>query len=187
MIITRKGIQKDIPGILSLQARNLYGNLTEEERKNGFVTTPFTVAQLEAIIDLNGLFVATTNQDEIIAYVFAGDWEYFSQWDIFQLMVSRFPQLSFQGQEITIQNSFQYGPVCIDLNYRGRGVLQSIFEEMRLVFVEQFPISITFINQVNMISTAAHTKKLGWEIIDQFEFNNNQYIGLAFDMKQSVL
>ena len=180
-------IRDSIPGVLSLQERNLYANLTIQEREKGFVTTPFTVPQLEAIIQLNGLFVATNKQGKIIAYVFAGDWDYFSQWDIFKLMITRFPQLSFKGQDITTQNSFQYGPICIDIAYRGQGVLQAIFEEMRIVFVHRYPISITFINQVNDVSTIAHTKKLGWKIIDHFEFNKNQYLGLAFDMTQSVL
>ena len=31
------------------------------------------------------------------------------------------------------------------------------------------------INKVNVISEKAHTKKLGWEIIDEFQFNNNTY------------
>ncbi len=33
--------------------------------------------------------------------------------------------------------------------------------------------------KVNAISEKAHTKKLGWEIIDEFEFNNNSYIELS--------
>lgn len=102
-------------------------------------------------------------------------------------MVSRFPKLSFSGNKITTTNSFQYGPVCIDKEYRSRGVLNLIFEEMRLEFIKKYPMSITFINKVNVISEKAHTKKLGWEIIDEFEFNGNTYIGLAFAMKNSVL
>lgn len=58
---------------------------------------------------------------------------------------------------------------------------------MRLEFRKQYPISITFINKINEISEKAHTKKLGWEIIDEFQFNNNTYIGLAFDMEKTVL
>ena len=87
MITTRNSTIEDIPGVLSLQERNLYANLTIQEREKGFVTTPFTVPQLEAIIQLNGLFVATNKQGKIIAYVFAGDWDYFSQWDIFLSLI----------------------------------------------------------------------------------------------------
>jgi len=58
---------------------------------------------------------------------------------------------------------------------------------MRLEFVKRYPISITFINKVNAISTAAHTRKLSWEIIDEFEFNNNNYLALGLDMTVSVM
>ncbi len=187
MIQTRLGTTADIGGILSLQERYLYRNLTEKQREKGFVTTPFTVSQIEEIISQNGMFIAENEQKEIIAYAFAGSWTYFEQWEIFNFMVSRFPILSFNGKEITTENSFQYGPVCIDENYRGKGLLNQLFEEMRMEFYKKYPISITFINKINVISEQAHTRKLGWEIIDEFEFNNNTYIGLAFDMKNSVV
>lgn len=187
MIKTRIANNDDIDGVLALQERYLYRNLSESERQKGFVTTPFTVSQLEAIIELNGLFIAENESDNVIAYAFAGSWKYFEQWEIFNFMVSRFPQLSFNGNKITTENSFQYGPVCIDEKYRGKGLLNQIFEEMRLEFCKKYPISITFINKINAISTAAHIKKLGWEIIDEFQLNNNTYIVLVLDMKKSVL
>ena len=187
MTKTRIGNINDINGILSLQEKNLYINLNEKERENGFVTTPFTINQIKEIIEQNGLFITENKNKEIIAYVFAGSWKYFEQWEIFNFMVARFSKLSFNENKITTENSFQYGPVCIDKNYRGNGLLNLIFEEMRIEFYKKYPISITFINKVNAISEKAHTKKLGWEIIDEFEFNNNAYVGLAFDMKNSVL
>lgn len=187
MIRTRIGNKQDIEGILALQEKYLYRNLNEEERKGGFVTTPFTVPQLEEIITQNGIFIAENEENQIISYAFAGSWKYFEQWEIFNFMVSRFPKLSFNGSKITTENSFQYGPVCIDKKYRGKGLLNQIFEEMRMEFYKKYPISVTFINKINVISEKAHTRKLGWIIIDEFEFNNNTYIGLAFDMKNSVL
>ena len=187
MVKTRIGNSHDIDGILSLQDKYLYSKLSETERKSGFVTTPFTVNQIEVIFKENGLFVAENENNIIVAYAFAGSWKYFEQWEIFNFMVSRFPQLSFNGNEITTVNSFQYGPICIDKDYRGNGVLNLLFEEMRIEFNKKYPISVTFINKVNEISTAAHTRKLNWEIIDEFEFNDKTYIGLGFDMKNSVL
>jgi hypothetical protein len=187
MIQTRIGNNDDIEGVLTLQDKYLFSKLTEAERKSGFVTTPFTKAQIEEIIRENGIFVAENERDGIVAYAFAGSWKFFEQWEIFNFMVSRFPVLSFNESEITTENSFQYGPICIDKKYRGSGLLNLLFEEMRLEFVKKYPISVTFINKVNAISMAAHTKKLNWKIIDEFEFNNKNYIGLAFDMKNSVL
>ena len=187
MIKTRIATQQDIKEVLSLQEKYLFRNLSAEDRQNGFVTTPFTISQIEEILQENGLFIAENEQKEVVAYAFAGSWKYFEQWEIFNFMTSRFPNLNFRGNEITITNSFQYGPICIASEYRGTRLLNNLFEEMRLEFSKKYPISVTFINKVNIVSEIAHTKKLGWEIIDEFEFNNNSYIGLALDMKKSVL
>lgn len=182
----RLGNSKDITGVLRLQEQNLYANLSEEELKNGFVTTPFSKQQIVEILDQNGLFVCVKEDQKVIAYVFAGSWDYFAQWEIFNVMTSRFPNLSFHQVPITTTNSFQYGPICIHKDYRGQGIINSIFEAMRLVFVDKYSLGITFINKINKISTRAHTHKLGWQVIDEFEFNKSPYIALAFDMTKSV-
>lgn len=186
MIKTISGTPKDIDGVLAVQEKYLFKNMTEEERQSGFVTTPFSVDQIEGIMKENGLFVAR-DEDRVVGYIFAASWSYFLQWPIFELMISRFPKLSFHGEAITTSSTFQYGPICIDKAYRGHGLINQLFEAMRLEFVKRYPISITFINKVNTPSTIAHTKKLGWEIIDEFEFNGNNYLGLALDMKRTVL
>lgn len=182
----RKATNADISGILELQSANIFNNLSIEERKNGFVTTPFTIDLIEEIILQDGLFIAIEDK-RLVSYVFAGNWEYFSHWDIFKYMITRFPDLKFQGKVITTENSFQYGPICIDVNYRGKGLINLIFEEMRLQLKEKYRISLTFINALNIPSTKAHTEKLGWEIIDRFEFNGGNYLGLAFNMSKSVV
>ncbi|MFK8008960.1 MAG: GNAT family acetyltransferase [Saprospiraceae bacterium] len=176
----------DIHQVMALQKQNLFANLSEAEREDGFVTTPFTYTQIREIIGQKGLFV-TEIDGKIIAYAFAGSWKYFSQWKMFKVMIASLPKLIFDGKRINTQNTFQYGPICIDNNYRGNGVLQALFEKMRLEMIKKYPISITFINKENKRSLFAHTQKLNWDIIDEFEFNNKTYLTLGFNMKNSVL
>lgn len=176
---------QDIPSVLALQSKYLVSNLTAEEKKEGFVTTPFTEQQILEVIALGGLFVAKDG-DDVVSYVYAASWEYFSQWAIFPYMLERCTQLSCAGQLITMENSFQYGPVCIDKKYRGTGLLLDMFECMRLALRECYPISITFINAINERSIRAHTQKLKWVVIDEFQYNGNTYLVLAYDMRLSV-
>jgi len=185
-MVTRLASLSDVSGVTELQSLYLYSNLSEKERLEGFVTTPFTIEQLQEIISDEGLFVAESG-GEIVGYAFAGSWSYFEQWPIFPFMTSRFPNLIFRDYEITVCNSFQYGPICIHEKYRGTGLINRLFEEMRLGFESKYPVSITFINQANPRSVKAHIDKLGWEIIDEFTFNDKQYYGLAFEMSKSVL
>ena len=117
---------QDIEGVLSLQELYLVSNLTEEEKEFGFVTTPFTIAQLTEVIVNKGLFIAKDNH-KVIAYVFAESWTFFNQYPIFNYMSSLFPNLTFQDfGEITTTNSFQYGPICIHAAYRGKGLIKPL-------------------------------------------------------------
>jgi hypothetical protein len=179
-MITRKAKTADISGILAIQSKNLYTQLSEADRHAyGFVTTPFEPAQLQELIDQNGAFVAEVD-GTIVGYAFAASWEYFSQWPIFPYMVSRFPEIQpFHGQPITDQNSFQYGPVCIDRTHRGTGIFPALFKTMCEGMAERYPIGYTFINKQNPTSIAAH-QKLQLQVMDEFEFNGNSFYGLAF-------
>jgi hypothetical protein len=178
-IIIRTALESDIEGILDLQSRNLYTNLATTELSNGFVTTPFTPELLQQLFCQMGVFVAK-NDDRIVAYLLAGNWEFFSQWEIFRVMLDRLPRLTFQGRSIPIDRSFQYGPICIDRSVRGTNVFPDIFAYMRSSFAHKYPIGITFINKLNQRSFAAHTRKLDLEIIDEFELNGHSFYTLAF-------
>jgi hypothetical protein len=181
MIAIRQASLQDIPGILKLQALYLFDNLSEKEREDGFVTTPFNESQIADIIAENGLFLALDNK-KIIAYMFAGSWKFFSQWPIFAYMISRFPKLKFKDFITTTENSFQYGPVCLHEAYRGTGLLEKLFEAMRIATAPKYPLGITFINMINQRSYRAHVNKLGWAVADEFSFNDRQYYALAFQM-----
>ena len=54
---SRLAHEPDIAPILALQDLNLVTKLDETQKKDGFVTTPFTAEQLRELIALDGLFV----------------------------------------------------------------------------------------------------------------------------------
>lgn len=176
----------DIEGVLDLQKLYLVSNLSEEEKKSGFVTTPFTIDQLTYVINNKGLFLAKDNT-KVIAYIFAESWDFFSQYPIFEYMISLLPKLTFLDLEINTKNSFQYGPICIDKKYRGKGLINSLFEFMRIHIEKRYPLAVTFINKTNAPSLKAHTEKLKWTVIGDFEFNNNNYFILAYEMNKPTL
>ncbi len=177
--IIRTALESDISGILDLQSCNLYANLAPTELAGGFVTTPFTPDLLRQLLIQTGVFVAE-GECNLLGYLLAGDWGFFSQWEIFNVMIARLPKLKFEGRKITVDNSFQYGPICVDRSIRGSQVFPDLFDLMRSSFAPKFPIGVTFINQLNKRSFAAHTRKLNLEIIDEFEFNGNSFYTLAF-------
>jgi hypothetical protein len=177
-MIVRIAVESDIERVLQLQSLNLYSNLSPAELAQGFVTTPITVEQIKSIMAQTGLFVVE-HKNLVIGYAYAGSWDYFAQWAIFPYMLSRLTQIDFQGVKITTANSFQYGPVCIERAWRGSGAFPQLFQAMRSSLAANYPIGITFINQINQRSLKAH-RKLDLEIIDEFRFNDCAYYSLAF-------
>lgn len=182
-MIIRIATEQDIEGILQLQAQNLYPNLSAEELADGFVMTPFTADLIHVLLTRSGVFVAESD-GKIVGYLLANTWDFFSQWEIFRLMIQRLPELKFQGKNIEVERSFQYGPICIDRSYRGSVMFPQLFAKMRSSFAPDFPIGVTFINQLNQRSLIAHTRKLNLEIIDEFKLNNHAFYTLAFSTNQ---
>jgi hypothetical protein len=169
----------DIDGFFALQAKYLLANIAPEHRASGFVTTPFTLAQLEYMMAEKNLFIAE-DQGKVVAYCFGGAWDFYHQWVIFEYMTTLFPTLYFEGELLRVENSFQYGPICIEEAYRGTKLLTDLFESMRSGLAARFDIGITFINQANQRSFEAHTRKLGLTLVGAFQYNQNDYHILAF-------
>lgn len=185
-MIYRVATVKDIEKVLELHYRYQVDSIAEEDKKDGFVTTPFTAEELRELIEKEqGLFIAQDG-DEVVAYVMAASWRFWSAWPMFAYMIRGLGELSFRGEKLSIANSYQYGPVCIDKRYRGSGVLEGIFEFARMQMAPRYPFLVTFINRVNPRSFAAHTKKLGLEVIAEFDYNDNRYYELVYDTAQTL-
>jgi hypothetical protein len=168
-----------IGGIENLQDKYLVTNLSFEEKANGFVTTPFTTRQIEDVIANEGLFVGQDGE-KVVAYVFTGSWAFFEEWPIFPHMFSTLAGLHYKGYKIDDASSFQYGPICIDMAYRGKSVARDIFDTMRDKLKTKYPVGLTFINQINERSYQAHTNRMGLDLVGTFAFNGNTYYSLAF-------
>jgi len=176
----------DIESILKLHFKYQVDSIEEEDKKDGFVTTSFTKEQLSSLISQEqGLFIALED-DEVVGYVMSASWEFWSIWPMFAYMIQDLDNLEYLGQKLSVKNSYQYGPVCIDKKYRGSGLLEELFDFSRVEMAKKYPILVTFINKINPRSYAAHTQKLGLTLIKEFEFNNNSYYELVYDTSKPV-
>jgi glutaredoxin-related protein len=175
----RQATLSDLEDLLRLQEKYHVSNLTEDEKlQKGFVTMRATVEQFTHLINNGGIFIARVDGN-LAAYAFTSEWDYFRQWPIIQTMEAALPNLKYEGRDITVENSFQYGPVCIDETYRGRNILTMLFAAVQKAYQPRFEFAVTFINQVNVLSSHAHARKTPLSIIGTFDFNNNHYNALA--------
>lgn len=189
MIIIQANMN-DYDGIVSLHQTYHTDFIKPEYRSDGFVTTNFTQEQLETLItEQQGVTIAKDDKGKVVAYATAASWEFWSQWSLFAYMVEQLPKYSLNGQVLSAQNSYQYGPVCVDKSMRGTGLFERIFYASLAGMKERYPIMATFINQINHRSYAAHTKKVPLTQVGTFQFNQNDYylMSCSTSLKQDYL
>lgn len=169
-----------IESFLQLQEQNLLANMQAEHLSGGFVTTPFTVDQLKQLMGDECVFVALDETEAVVAYVVCGSWQFLSAWPIFVHMVSLFDEFTYLGQRMSIHNSYQYGPICIDAKYRGTQILPEIFAFARAQMAMRYPYALTFVNKKNERSYHAHKHKLKLDWVCDFAFGDNAFYMFAF-------
>lgn len=185
-MIYRNATNDDIPQILELQKKYHVSTISDEDRPDGFVTTLFTREQFGEIIQREQGIAIACDGDRVVAYAMAASWEYWSQWPLFQHMIKGLPETEYLGRTLSKENSYQYGPICIEKSYRGTQVLPRLFDFSREQMNGRYPILITFINHINPRSYKAHVDKLGLDVIKDFQFNNNNYYELGYDTSKPV-
>ena len=177
----------DIENILKLHAKYQLATICEDDKKDGFVTTGFSKEELTEIINQEqGIFIAL-KEGIVLGYVMSASWQFWSKWPMFAYMIQDLPKLEYLGQALNIDNSYQYGPVCIDKSVRGSGLLEQLFDFALDSMSKRYPILVTFVNKINTRSFEAHKRKLGLDVIQEFEFNGNQYHEMVYDTSKRVL
>ncbi len=178
---------EDIEATLALHAKYQVDTIKEEDKKDGFVTTAFTKEQLTSLIrEEQGLFIMI-DKGKVLAYVMAASWQFWSRWPMFAHMIKELPKLAYLGETLSTENSYQYGPICIDKSLRGTEVLKNIFNFSRTHMAKRYPILVTFVNKINPRSFEAHKRKLGLDVIQEFEYNGNHYYEMVYDTTKPVI
>jgi|SRR6476469_2344163 len=179
-IICRRALAADYPGIIALHRQNLFSNLSELERHNGFLSIDFKDASQLATINEDVAVIVAVQENTVVGYVCATTQEYSQQIPLLKYKMSLYPETMFQGQPLSNYRSFSYGPVCVAAAYRGTGILQGLFQALLAQVATRFNAGVAFVANDNQRSLRAHTQKLGMEMLRDFEFNGNSYAMIGF-------
>lgn len=181
MISVSNATPDDFAAILALQLLNHGENLAENERGDGFLTTRLTLAGLEERAAHNGVVVVRAGI-ELAGFACAEEWDLSEPHLFHQAVFGLFP-LQLGNSLIESHNSFQYGPVCVARRFRGRGVLPLLFDAIRFNFRERYEWGVTFVDHCNGRSFAAHTRKLGLQMLTDLPYDTTIYHVLGFSTR----
>lgn len=147
---------EDLQGILCLQKMNLAHNLdTAEIKSQGFVTVDHSFEQLKKLNDIEQHILAKDG-DKVIGYILAMTSCSRHAIAVLVPMFELFEQISYRGKKIADFRYMVVGQVCVDKDYRGRGVFDNCYGKYREQFSPNYDFAITEIALSNQRSLRAH-------------------------------
>jgi len=179
MIEYRRAQPEDYSAILSLQSANFIANLSEEDRKEGFLSAQFTPEQTAQIAEDLGTTVAVI-EGRVRGFLCAFRKEFDAGSPVIAKMIESYDRLSLHGRPLSAFASYIYGPVCIGREFRRQGLLRGLYEAQKKALVGQFEIGVAFVSRSNPHSLRAHVHGLGMSEAGDFAVNGNFYVALAF-------
>jgi len=179
-LMFRRLSDADVAGVLILQERNLFDSLPPSEREGGFLSARFSREQFLQMDRDVGVLVAVADR-QVVGYLCASGVEFNRQFPLLATMIESYHAVSFQGRTLIDQQTFVYGPVCVDRDHRGRGVLRGLFRALIREICGRFDTGVAFVAEENARSLTAHVDGLGMHDVGEFEFKGKRYRILAFD------
>lgn len=177
----RRARPGDYPEVLALQRANFVANLTEDERKEGFLSAQFTPDQIAQIAEDLGTMLAVVD-GRVAGFLCAFRNEFETGSPVIAEMIASYHRLTFECKTLGSYRSYIYGPVCIAKEYRRRGLLRGLYEAQKRDLAGRFDIGVAFVARSNPRSLSAHVAGLGMVEAGDFAINGNLYAALAFHL-----
>jgi hypothetical protein len=181
----RRAGTADYEAILGLQAANYVANLSEEERREGFLSAEFSRQQVAAMAEDLGIMIAV-EAGVVAGYLCAFRNEFGHGSPVLAEMLKSYDRVQFRGRPLSSYNSYVYGPVCVGKKYRQRGLLRSLYEAQKRDLAGRVDVGVAFVARSNPHSLQAHVTGLRMDEVGDFEVKGNGYVILAFPVPRQL-
>jgi predicted GNAT superfamily acetyltransferase len=153
--------ESDLDGILELQAANQIGN-------GGALSASLSREQLQLIMSEMPLLVAR-REHNVVGFLICSTREATTDIPIIVAMLDAYPSRA--------RDAYVYGPICVDVKERGKGLAQLLFEELR----RQLPgrEGVLFIRRDNEASIRSH-RKMGMREVASFSYGGAEHSVLSY-------
>ncbi len=175
----RAASAEDYCAILRLQDSNYIANLSEQERRQGFLSAQFTPGQVAQMAEDLGTTIALVG-NELAGFLCAFRPDFPTGSPVIAKMLESYELFEFEGRPLSRYRSYLYGPVCIAREYRGRGLLRGLYHAQVKGLAGRFEVGAAFVARTNPHSLEAHIKGLGMTEVGDFAVKGNRYATLVF-------
>jgi hypothetical protein len=176
-LVFRRAETEDFESLVSLQNLNLASNLSDEQRRDGFLSVRFSAEQFADMND--DLCVVVAVEEKIVkAFLSASTVQFNAPFALPKTMIDRLPQVIYDSKPLSDWFVCIAGPICIDADLRGQGLLKMLYDCFYNIAPVQYELATLFVAVDNRRSIRAH-EKLGMRIIDEFDFDSRRHVIMA--------
>jgi len=172
----RASTDDELQQILQLQRANLAINISSEtKQKEGYVTVEHDFELLKRMNNSCPHTIAKDG-DKIIGYALSMDNQFQNEIEVLRPM---FEQLRLHPVASKLNNFLVMGQVCIDKEYRGKGVFRGLYNFMKQQNIPPYASIVTEIDVLNKRSLEAHYA-VGFKRLLQYEVQNKMWVVVQF-------
>ncbi len=158
----------ELEQIYHLQKKNLAKSLNESDRiKEGFVTADHSIDLLRRM-NTEYQHIIAVDGGKVIGYALVMLMSFKDELEILKPMFLEISKSKFNGTPLNNLNFFIMGQVCIEKEYRGKGLFSEIYEFMKEKMKTDFDAVVTEVLEQNKRSIRAH-EKIGFEVFKVYE------------------
>jgi len=163
---------KELTGIIALQHKNLPLHISKNEKdEQGFVTIQHTLELLTKMHETHPHVIAKHN-DNVVGYALCMLPEFRNEIPLLT------PMFDLTDKAIgALNENLNYmvmGQVCIDKDYRKKGIFRALYKYMQENISKEYNAIITEVDVKNVRSINAH-KAVGFETLKEYQSNNQNW------------
>lgn len=172
----------DLERIIEIQQLNHPGSVAPDLwETQGFVTMKYTVEELQTMCGPYRHVVAKHN-DTVVGYALVLLKEHSERFPLLADMFQHIATGAYGGKPLRQSRYVVMGQVCIDENFRGKGIFKELYDKFREQMRADFDLVITEVSAKNGRSMGAH-QSVGFENIAPEHAGSSEWNVIAWDWK----
>jgi GNAT superfamily N-acetyltransferase len=164
---TEVSINDELLQIHELNRQNLKGNIPQQEQEEqGFVTWLYPITLLQQVHEIAPGIIEKDN-DRVVGYALVTPVEAAGFHPDLQTMIDNLDIINYKNKPLSSYSYYVMGQVCIDKEYRGRGIFDMLFQKHKELYSDRYEVLVTEISTTNYRSQKAH-EKVGFKTIHTY-------------------
>lgn len=169
--------------IHQLNQQNLKTNLSKrEQQEQGFVTWLYPLSLLEQVHALVPSIIVK-DDDRVVGYALIAPLEAGQFHPDLQTMINNLQLLDYKGRPFSSYQYYIMGQVCIDKDYRGKGIFKMLFQKHKELHSNKYDLIATEISTSNYRSQKAH-ENVGFKTIYTYRDELDEWNVVVWDWRR---